>query len=103
MSLEPHPTDLGAQFSEFEHGELDRRLRHLDWPGPPAEVKQRCLDQILGAMRTQAVPTPVPQVPQAPRGSVGQARRYELTRWRPLARSTGWSAPRRQPRFAATL
>jgi hypothetical protein len=83
---------------ELEHGELDRRLRRLAWPGPPAEARERCLERIMGAVQTH-LEAEVESTP--PR--VERVQRYELTRWRPLARPARLQAPRRQPRFATAL
>jgi hypothetical protein len=37
----------GFEYLDLEHSELDRRLRNLVWPAPPAEVRQRCLQAVL--------------------------------------------------------
>jgi hypothetical protein len=81
---------------ELEHDELDRRLRRLTWPGAPPHVRQRGLEAIMRAARTQSAAAQPP-------ARVERVQRFEVTRWAPALRTRGWSAPRRQPRFAITL
>jgi hypothetical protein len=98
-------------FPELQHQELDQRLRGLAWPAAPPEVKQRCLQAVLQAANSGAgggppEPPPEPNASTNGRGRVERierAQRYELTRWEPRLRAVGWTAPRRQPRFAAVL
>jgi hypothetical protein len=96
MTTEPTEPDRTAQPPQFEHVELDRRLRRLEWPGPSPEVKQRGLEAIRRAMEAESNT----ECMQAP---VERSLSFEVTRWRPATHTMAWSAPRRQPRFAISL
>ena len=114
-----HHTGMPETHPELEHQELDQRLRGLAWPAAPPEVKQRCLQAVLQAAEggpgsaadEAAEPPRLGRLGEASTNGVARrrvvrverAQRYELTRWEPRLRTVGWSAPRRQPRFAAVL
>lgn len=117
-----HPDDVAfdrdwpADFDEheleleldLEHSDLDRRLRELVWPSPPAGARERCLQAVLSARPVGYPPAPPvhPEPPgrQRPRIITEGMERYELSRRRtePLGLRV-LRAPRRELRFAAVL
>ena len=38
-------------------GELDARLKRLDWPAPDPKVRERCLEQILARVEAGEIPS----------------------------------------------
>jgi len=45
MNSEQQPNE--EEFDPLEDSDLARRLRNMQWPAAPPDVKQRCLDEIL--------------------------------------------------------
>lgn len=46
VESEQHPRDDEAA-DPLEDSELAQRLRRMEWPSAPPEVKERCLEEIL--------------------------------------------------------
>jgi hypothetical protein len=44
----------GAPGDELEESPLAQRLQQLDWPAPPPEVKERCLEQIMARVEQRS-------------------------------------------------
>lgn len=47
LSMSPDPQPRNSDGDPLEDSELARRLRKMDWPAAPGDVKERCLQQIL--------------------------------------------------------
>lgn len=47
LSMSPDPQPRNPDGDPLEDSELARRLRKMDWPAAPGDVKERCLQQIL--------------------------------------------------------
>ena len=97
-----------GEYLDLEHSELDRRLRNLSWPPAPPEVRERCLQAVLGQAGLRCPPPPPvrPLPPSSKRRAAASERveRYELSRRQlDVFAQRVLAAPRRQPRFAAVL
>ena len=52
FSSNPRPDDPPRPEADpLETSELAQRLRRMEWPTAPAEVKQRCLEKVLERVR----------------------------------------------------
>jgi hypothetical protein len=90
--------------SELEEA-LVGRLRQLDWPKPTAEVKQRCLDDILDRMSEIKKQEPNASTrTQFEYRARGFGQRHSLTRRvGAIAQRQPFAAPQRPVRVATVL
>jgi hypothetical protein len=51
MNFEQTPHD--EELDPLEDTELARRLRRMEWPAAPTDVKQRCLEEILSRVNSE--------------------------------------------------
>jgi hypothetical protein len=56
-----------------EASPLAERLRHMDWPTPPDEVRERCLREIMSRVAAQDPNADVPDPAELPAGDHRQA------------------------------